>query len=131
VARKSRKTKEKLLRLEMKKIQLRKGTLPRQILHPKRKPEQLGLFLRLPSPQTTFDFLVTALNDASLDIVEKQEVKQEEVFSRIKGELQEVHQALQSSHAIYIAPSISGTEELGDEPAQLHQITNKVEAFLR
>ena len=37
-----------------------------------------------------FDFLVIALNDFSLDIVEKKEVKQEEVFSRIKGELQEV-----------------------------------------
>jgi hypothetical protein len=34
-----------------------------------------------------FEFLVTALNDASLEIVEKKEVKQEEVFIQIKGEL--------------------------------------------
>jgi hypothetical protein len=34
-----------------------------------------------------FDFLVAALNDASLEITEKKEAKQEEVFSRIKGEL--------------------------------------------
>jgi hypothetical protein len=37
-----------------------------------------------------FDFIVTELKDASLEIVEKQEAKQEEVFSRIKVELQEV-----------------------------------------
>jgi hypothetical protein len=34
-----------------------------------------------------FKFLVAALNDASLEIAEKQEAKQEEVISRIKGEL--------------------------------------------
>jgi len=34
------------------------------------------------------------LNDASLEIIENQEAKQEEVFSQIKGELQEVQQAL-------------------------------------
>jgi hypothetical protein len=34
--------------------------------------------------------LIVALTDASLEIVEKKEAKQEEVFSRIKGELQEV-----------------------------------------
>jgi hypothetical protein len=42
-----------------------------------------------------------------------------------------VQQALQSSHTVSIAPSTSGTEEPGDEPAQLHQIANKVEARLR
>ena len=41
-----------------------------------------------------FDFLIPVLNDASLEIIEKQEVEQEEVFSWIKGELQEVQQAL-------------------------------------
>jgi hypothetical protein len=44
-----------------------------------------------------FDFLIATLNDASLEIAKKQEVKQEEVFNRIRGELQEVKQALQSS----------------------------------
>jgi hypothetical protein len=34
-----------------------------------------------------FKFLVAALNDGSLEIAEKQEAKQEEVFSQIKGEL--------------------------------------------
>jgi hypothetical protein len=33
-----------------------------------------------------FDFIIAALNDASLEITEKQEAKQEEVFSHIKDE---------------------------------------------
>jgi hypothetical protein len=78
-----------------------------------------------------FNFLVAALNDASLEITENQEVKQEEVFSQMKGELQEVQQALQSIHAISIVPLTSGTKEPGDELAQLHHITDKVEARLR
>jgi hypothetical protein len=78
-----------------------------------------------------FDFLIAALNDASLEIAEKKEAKQEEVFSRIKGELQEVQQALQSSRAVSTAPLTIGTTGTGDEPTQLHQITEKVEARLR
>jgi hypothetical protein len=38
--------------------------------------------------------LIAALNDASLEITEQKEENKEEVFSRIKGELQEVQQAL-------------------------------------
>ena len=37
-----------------------------------------------------FDFIVTALNDASLEIEEKQEAQQEEIYSHIKVELQGV-----------------------------------------
>jgi hypothetical protein len=58
-------------------------------------------------------------------------VKHEEVFSRINDELQEVQQALQSSHIVSIVPSTSGIEEPRDEPTQLQQITDKVEAHLR
>jgi hypothetical protein len=71
------------------------------------------------------------LNDASLEIAEKQEAKQEEVFSRIKGELQEVQQALQSSRAVSTVPLTIGTTGTGDDPTQLHQIADKVEARLR
>jgi hypothetical protein len=78
-----------------------------------------------------FDFIVAALNDASLEIAEKQEAKQEEVFSRIKDELQGVQQALQSSRAVSTVPLSAGTSELGDEPAQLHRIADTVEACLR
>jgi hypothetical protein len=34
-----------------------------------------------------FDFLIAALNDASLEIAEKQEAKQEEMYDRIETEL--------------------------------------------
>jgi hypothetical protein len=78
-----------------------------------------------------FDFIVAALNDASLEIVEKQEAKKEEVFNQIKDELQGVQQALQSSHTVSTAPLSAGTTELGDEPAQLHRIADTVEARLR
>jgi DNA-directed RNA polymerase specialized sigma subunit len=78
-----------------------------------------------------FDFIVAALNDASLEIEEKQEAKQEEVFSRIKVELQEVQQALQSSRVVSTVPLTAGTPEMGDEPAQLHRIVDMVEAHLR
>jgi hypothetical protein len=47
-----------------------------------------------------FDFIVAALNDASLEIAEKQEAQQEEIYNRIKVELQGVQQALQSSRTI-------------------------------
>jgi hypothetical protein len=64
-----------------------------------------------------FDFIVAALNDASLEITEKQEPQQEEVFSQIKDELQGVQQALQSNCTVSTMPRIVGTPELGDEPA--------------
>jgi hypothetical protein len=47
-----------------------------------------------------FDFLIAALQDASLEIAEKQEAKKEEMYDRIETELQGVQQALQSSHAV-------------------------------
>jgi hypothetical protein len=78
-----------------------------------------------------FDFIVAALNDASLEIAEKQEAKQEEVFNRIKVELQGVQQALQSSRTVSTVPPSLETPELGDEPAQLHRIADTVEAHLR
>jgi hypothetical protein len=34
-----------------------------------------------------FDFIIATLNDASLEIVEKQEAKQEEMYDRLKVEL--------------------------------------------
>jgi hypothetical protein len=41
-----------------------------------------------------FDFIIASLNDASLEIIEKQEAKKEEVFHQIKDDLQGVQQAL-------------------------------------
>jgi hypothetical protein len=51
-----------------------------------------------------FDFIIAALNDDSLEIAEKQEAKQEEVFIWIKDELQGVQQELQYIHTVSTAP---------------------------
>jgi hypothetical protein len=78
-----------------------------------------------------FDFIIAALNDASLEIAEKQEAKQKEMYNKIEVELQGVQQALQSSRAVSTAPLSLGTPELGDEPTQLHRLADTVEAHLR
>jgi hypothetical protein len=128
------------------KIEQKKGevTLPRDEEDPSKKrkvsPPKPSSRKKMKATRTKFettltsddfDFIIVALNDASLEIAEKQEAKQEEVFSRIKAELQEVQQALQSSCVVSTAPLTVGTPELGDEPTQLHQIVDTVEAHLR
>ena len=75
-----------------------------------------------------FDFLIAAMQDASLDIAEKQEAKQEDMYDRIETELRGVQQALQSSHTV---STVLGEPELGDEPAQLHHLADTVEALLQ
>jgi hypothetical protein len=77
-----------------------------------------------------FNFIVATLNDATLEIEEKQEAQQEEIYNRIKVELQGVQQALQSSRAVSTAPLLLGTTELGDESTQLHRSVDIVEAHL-
>jgi hypothetical protein len=77
-----------------------------------------------------FDFIIAALNDTSLEIMEKQEAKKEEMYDRLKFEFSGVQQTLQSSHIVSIAPLSSGEPELGDEPAQLHRLVDAVEARL-
>jgi hypothetical protein len=44
-----------------------------------------------------FDFIVVVVNDASKEIIENQEVKQEQMYSQIEIMLQGVQQELQSS----------------------------------
>jgi hypothetical protein len=78
-----------------------------------------------------FDFIIVALNDASLEIAEKQEAKQEVMYNRIEIEIQGVQQELQSSPAVSTAPLPLGTLEMGDEPAQLHRIADTIEAHLQ
>jgi hypothetical protein len=78
-----------------------------------------------------FNFIIAALNDALMEIAKKKEAKQEEVFNRIKDELQGVQQALQYSRVVSTAPLSVGTPELGDEPSQLHRIIDTVKACLR
>jgi hypothetical protein len=78
-----------------------------------------------------FNFIIVAMNDASQEILEKQDAKQEQMYNHINIELQGVQKALQSSHIASIAPLTVGTVELGDEPAQLHWIVDMVEDHLR
>jgi hypothetical protein len=78
-----------------------------------------------------FDFLIAALNDALLEIAEKQEAKQETMYDRIEIELRGVQQTLQSSRAVFSVPLPLGTPELGDKPIQLHRLADTVEASLR
>jgi hypothetical protein len=78
-----------------------------------------------------FDFLISALNDVSLELTEKKEAKKEELFNRIKGELKEVQQELQSSQAVSTIPLIRKTSGTCDESKQLHQIAHQIEAHHR
>jgi hypothetical protein len=41
-----------------------------------------------------FDLLIATLNDVSLELTKKKETKKEDIFNRIKGELQEAQQAI-------------------------------------
>jgi hypothetical protein len=77
-----------------------------------------------------FKFIIVALNDASLEIEKKKEAKKEDIFSRIKVKFQEVEQVLQSSCVVSTFHLPTGTSELGDELAQIHQIVDTVEARL-
>jgi hypothetical protein len=78
-----------------------------------------------------FNFIIAALNDASIDLVEKQEAQQEEIYNRIKVELQGVQQTLQSSCTVSTAPFPLETPELGDESSQHHRIAGTFESRLR
>jgi hypothetical protein len=77
-----------------------------------------------------FDFIVAAVNDASKEIIENQEAKQEQMYSQIEIALQGVQQALQSSREIFTAPLPEGTTEVGDESVQLRKIVDTVEVRL-
>jgi hypothetical protein len=71
-----------------------------------------------------FDFIIAVVADASQDVLQKHEAKQEEMYDRIEVELRGVQQALQSSHAVSTAPPPSEAPELGDEPTQLHRLAD-------
>jgi hypothetical protein len=78
-----------------------------------------------------FDFNIVALNDDSLEIMEKQEAKQEEMYNKIKVKFRGVQHALQSSRAVPTMPLPLGEPKSGDEPTQLHRLADAVEAHLR
>jgi hypothetical protein len=71
------------------------------------------------------------VSDASEDILQRTEAKQETMYERIEAELRGVQQALHSSpHAVSTAPPPPEEPELGDEPAQLRRIADATEAHL-
>ena len=78
-----------------------------------------------------FDFIIAMVNDASKEIIEKQEAKHEKMYNYIEIELQGVKQELQSSRVVPTMPLTTGTIELEDEPAQLRWIVDMVEVHLR
>jgi hypothetical protein len=73
-----------------------------------------------------FSFLLTTLNEAIEEIIEKKEAKQEMMYNRIETELQGVQRALQSNRAVSTVPMPKGTPEAGDESVQLHRIADLV-----
>jgi hypothetical protein len=78
-----------------------------------------------------FNFIVADLNEVAMEIVEKKETKQEKMYIQIEIELQGVQQTLHLKCTVSTAPLSFGTLEVGDEPFQLHQITDSVEARLQ
>jgi hypothetical protein len=58
-------------------------------------------------------------------------VKQEEFYSMIEKELNEVHQAIRSVCAVHFAPSSSKNTKLGDEPTQIRRISYETEPRLQ
>jgi hypothetical protein len=77
-----------------------------------------------------FDFIVATFNDASKEIIEKEEAKQEKMYSQIEIMLQGVQKAIQSSREISTTPLPEGTTEVGYESVYLHKIVDTVEVQL-
>jgi len=67
------------------------------------------------------------VNDASQEILQKDEAKQEEMYDRVEVELRGVHQALHSSHAMSTMPLSSEELELGDDPNKLCRLDYAIE----
>jgi hypothetical protein len=62
------------------------------------------------------NLIIAVIEDASEDILQRNGGKQEMMYERIEKELKEIQQAVYSSHTVPIAPPLSESEELGDEP---------------
>jgi hypothetical protein len=77
-----------------------------------------------------FNFIITAVSDASGDILQRNEAKQEAMYDRIETELRGVKQALHANHAVSIVPLPPEELKLGDEFSQLCRILDAIEACL-
>jgi hypothetical protein len=76
------------------------------------------------------DLIITAVEDASEDILQKHGAKQESMYDRIEKELRDIQQAIHSSRAVPTAPSSTENVELGDEPTQLRRLADATEVRL-
>jgi phosphoribosylanthranilate isomerase len=72
--------------------------------------------------------IIAVVEDASEDKLQIHGAKQETLYERIEKELKDIQQAIHSSRAVPIAPSLSKITELGDEPTQLQRLTDATEA---
>jgi hypothetical protein len=97
----------------------------------RKKPRTPVTKMRTSLTLDEFDFIVATVNDASKEIIEKKEVKQEQMYSQTEIALQGVQQVLQSSQAISTAPLPEGTTEVGDESLQLCKIVDTFKVCLR
>jgi hypothetical protein len=73
------------------------------------------------------DLTITAIEDASEDILQKHVAKQDSMYNRIEKELRDIQQAIHSSHAVPTTPSSVENVELGDEPTQLQRLADVTE----
>jgi hypothetical protein len=76
------------------------------------------------------NFIILAVGDASKNILQRSEEKQEAMYTRIEAKLRGVQQFFYLSCAVSNAPPPSEEPELGDEPAQLCRLADVTEACL-
>jgi hypothetical protein len=62
------------------------------------------------------DLIIAAMEDASEDILQRHEAKQETLYERIEKELKDIQQAIHSSRAVPTAPSSSKLQNWGMSP---------------
>ena len=96
----------------------------------KKKPRTSVTKMQTALTLDDFDFIIATVNDTSKQIIEKQEVKQEQMYNQIEIALQGVQQALQSSRATSTTPLPEGTTEVGDELVLLRKIVDTIEVCL-
>jgi hypothetical protein len=74
--------------------------------------------------------IITVVEEASEDILQRHEAKKEIMYGRIEKELKDIQQAIQSSCAMSTMPSSTKSVELGDEPTQLCRLADAIETRL-
>jgi hypothetical protein len=78
--------------------------------------------------QDDISLVFGAMEDDLEDILQRYELKQEELYERVEKELKEIKQSIHSVRAVPTVPSSSHNTKLGDEPAQLRRLVDATEA---